>query len=109
RWRLVFISAVIATTALRITSEVKASTRGSVVVSEQFMRYYLEWVELIEPLEQFHSLKPLAVRYRSFARYVRRSSMTRQPKASTVRVSPGSTTVVEAASSIIAGPSMTFP
>ena len=35
--------------------------------------------------------------------------MTRWPKALTVTVSPGSTTVVEATSSMMAGPSITFP
>src|SRR5215510_9520821 len=52
RWRLVFISAVIATTALRMTSAVKAST---LLIYDP---YRLERLERLKLLEQFSLCKP---------------------------------------------------
>src|SRR5262245_63500 len=59
RWRLVFISAVIATTALRMTSAVKAST---LLILHPFQsasfasrRERLEQLQLLQPLERLPS------------------------------------------------------
>lgn len=70
--RLVFISSVIATTVLRMTSAVKASTVAFIGVFLLFIDYYLKRLERLElfepsafqsfkPFESFHSYRAACV------------------------------------------------
>src|SRR6516165_8921515 len=99
-----------ATTALRMTSAVKASTLFTRRL-QWFFYHGLNDLNFLNDLKGLVQAVPVVqyVQNTGFSHWVPPNVITRCPKALTVTVSPGSTTVVEATSSMMAGPSITLP